>query len=838
MVARSVAHERRYVHTFYSAEGDATMSRSSRPSILLVLVVLALTALPIRAESRPVGAEPTEAWVTRVIPMPKEAEIGGMFSLPVSSVGLTVQAGDDPLLDTVRNVMAPLEEVEGRPFSIRFLLSEHATGLCARQLLERLGALPNADQAYAIAPVYDNNDVFSGLVVVAPEALGLLYGARTLSQMMDLGAGKGTGGRPEISIPELTLVDWPDMSERGMWGSIEKEDLPWLAERKLNIIDHHAVRLSYDEEKGRAVATVDTELLSEAARVGIKVIPIISHLEHIYERSGMAEKRPDLAATLGPSASSSRTRRRTFCFSNPGTVKVIGDWLEDVARAPGVTDIIVWLSEEEWRCSCSDCSGKESYVLETAALLEAFERAKAVHPASSLRILLTQGSYDTNDKILAAVPEDVKLVYYDGGRTYDSSHRPMIYPLLEAFAGSGRWLGVYPQVTNAWRTITPWTAPQFIRYRMNEFVDKGLANVIMYAVPKPRWHQYNITAAAEWLWNSKGRTDEEFSFAYAKSNGIGDPGLFAKWATTVGPVGWDLAGSRVAMNIMHYLDMGAPREGFQSVRYGEMFLAEIHSQEHIDALIRQAEDALALAVEIEDPAAVSETRIHRAFLILARALQVLSEAPASADGLATGRCERYRVAFEQLDYAARTLEVEHVRWAECVDPGERPSRLMDTVELGYRCAALAADVMDRLGIPDPMPEYHLKKVGSWSPEEFADGTERVLSLDVSAAWCGPGPYVLSFESDYRRDLCGIRINDLTLVSRNPDGTETELETIRCNRDLYPWQRWEEARFGFPPIARHSAPLIYVRVEVRNDAPEPERKTYGTVRLRKGIEGAK
>jgi hypothetical protein len=291
------------------------------------------------------------------------------------------------------------------------------------------------------------------------------------------------------------------------------------------------------------------------------------------------------------------------------------------------------------------------------------------------------------------------------------------------------------------------------------------------------------------------------------------------------------------MKLIYYFDVGAPREGFQPVRYGEMFLEEIYSEEHVSALIRQADDALALALALEDQLAVSETRIHRAFLILGRALQVLSEAPESAEGLSPGQLERYRVAFDEIDAAAQTLEVEHFRWAELVDPGERASRLMDTVAVGYRSVARATEVMDQLGIPDPMAAYHPRKIGSWSPEDFAEGTECVLSLDIQNAWAGAGPYVLYFMYDHRGDTYGVRIRDIVLASVQPNGTETELKRVSFNADVHPWHRWEEAGFDFPEIAAHSVPRIRVTLQIQGDVPETARKSYGTIRVRKGIEHA-
>ena len=44
--------------------------------------------------------------------------------------------------------------------------------------------------------------------------------------------------------------------------------------------------------------------------------------------------------------------------------------------------------------------------------------AREHNPKVKLRILLTQGSYDSNDKVLPEVPPEVEVSYYDGGRTY------------------------------------------------------------------------------------------------------------------------------------------------------------------------------------------------------------------------------------------------------------------------------------------------------------------------------------------------------------------------------------------------------------------------------------
>ena len=768
------------------------------------------------------GVELTQEWLNRVIPLPKEAEVRGAHFAATSDVSLVVDEGAGPLIGTVREVMAPFAKGREGRVVLHFVLAKDADGLCPAERLKRLGSLPHSEQAYLITPVYSEG--FSGLLVVALTDLGLLYGARTLKQMMQPTLREG-----RVTVPELDLTDWPDVGERGQWGGSAAQDLAWLAERKFNVVEY-AASLSCEED-GRGVAKVDAAVLAEAVRVGIKLVPYIPHLEQLFTLFNLFKRLPQIASTPDPDKPLPSDYAPGICFSHPDALRVVEDWLMDLARTPGVTDMMVWLSEDAAPCFCERCRGREPFALETQAIVNAFERARAVNPQASLRILLTQGSYLVNDRVLEAAPEDVKITYYHGGLTYDSSHRPMIYPRLEAFARSGRWLGVYPQVTTAWRAVTPFTGPQFIRARMNEFAAKRLSNVITYAVPANRFHEFNVTAAGEWLWNSRGRTDEAFSEAWARSKGIGDSKGYAKWATAIGPVGWTLAGSRVALQLIFSHDRRA-LDGEHPIRFGEGILAEVHSESQLRSEVQQAEQALALALNAGDEAAICESRIVAAFLRLAGALKTLSEAPKDARGLTPGQLARYRVAFEGVDQAARTLEVEHFRWAEAVASGELPSRLLDTIAVGYRAAASAVEVIARLGLTDPTPEFRPKEIGAWSSRDFEGGPACRVALDLSGAWTGPGPYVLTFE--YTDGAYGVTVGDLRFVGVAPDGTETALGDVTVRNIVNRYERWREVRITFPEMAFDQRPRIYADLRLPEHADEKRRISNGRVVARRGL----
>ena len=773
------------------------------------------------------------ALVERVIPLPKEAVASALHTRATSEIAVVLSGVEGPLAGTVRKEMAPFSSGGNGGCAIRFFLLGDSCDACPSDLADRLRLLPNNDQAYAVLPARVDG-AFSGLSVFAVTTLGLLYGARTLRQMMLPTLRGNAQGETEVGIPEVEVVDWPDIGERGQWGGSASKDLAWLAERKFNVVEY-AAKLSCDGDgDGKGSARVEPELLDEAARVGIKIVPYVAHLEQLFQLCSLFGTKPQIASRPDPDSPLPSDYSPGICFTNPESTVVLQDWLTDLVRIPGVTDVMVWLSEGAAPCFCDRCRGDEPFAMEVAAISRAFDQAKKHNEAARLRLLLTQGSYAANGRILDAAPEDVKITYYHGGLTYDSTHNPMIYPRLASFAESGRWLGVYPQVTASWRSVTPFTGPQFVRTRMNEFADKGLSNVITYAVPGNRFHEFNVTAAAEWSWNSKGRSDRDFSLAWARAKDGLDPELYARWATTIGPVVWDVAGSRLALRLIFSADREL-LDGSHPMRFGEGLLAEIQSEDYLTASLQEADRALALALDLEDEAAIAESRITYAYLLMARGLQALSWAPASPSELSAGQLGRFRSAFEDVDRAARTVEVEHYRWSEAVAGGDLPGRLLDTIAVGYRAAASAADVLSRLGLTDPTPEYRPRQVGSWRTEDFGADEVCSVALDLSDAWVGPGPYVITF--DYVDGMSGVTIEHMALSASSPSsdgGEEHVLDEVAVNSMVNRHERWREVRLTFPEVSPGDRPVIRVGLKFLEKTAADRRISNGTVTARRGL----
>src|SRR5579875_2456452 len=506
------------------------------------------------------------AWEVRLIPLPKELAITATVTASADEIGM-VEVPDDVSLSSLLGGIAR-GPAQARIRLRAMLVPEAGTLLptVSGQVAVRSVRLPDHPEAYALVGEAGERAGLIYLRLIARTRIGLLHAARTLRQF----AGAAGAAFPEETVPSSssgaltlpigTIIDWPDIAYRGQWGGSSAGDIPWLAQWKFNLVEIH-VNPSIGTD-GRPVVSLPEAPLGAGKDHEVAIVPIILHLEQIVSRAGGLPGWEDCYGVLPPDRAQRSDAAPALCMKHPKTHELLFHWLAEAAD-PRVTDVIVWLSEEATPCYCDRCLGQEPFSLEVEAIVTAFRRVQAeIRPDLRLRILTTQGSHAVNDRILSMLPSDVGVTYYDGGRTYDASHAPIIDPRFEAHARDGRWVGVYAQLTNSWRTVLPWTAPHFIQARMSECVAKRLTCVVGYVVPTNWFHEFNVIAAAEWAWNSQGRTPREFAYAYAVVRGIRPAERFAEWADLIGPVGWDIAASRLFQNLIYDpsagMDQGVP----------------------------------------------------------------------------------------------------------------------------------------------------------------------------------------------------------------------------------------------------------------------------------------
>jgi len=798
-----------------------------------LVLVTSLILLLFQQQGISAAEDTGKKWTNRLLPLPHEIHIAGSVRLTRDQMILSLPSSGHPLIHTAEEILRPL--ACGQGFEIRLALT---SGDCPAEVKDTLAKVPNNAQAYAIQPILMKGR-FHGLLLVANTPLGLLYAARTFNQLVS------NKVRPDraLEIPQVTILDWPDLAERGQWGGDASQDLAWMAERKFNVVEVHS-RLGF-EEGGAPRASLDPKLLSDGKRWGIKVVPIILHLEQLAV-TGLFRFHPEVAAVSEPGKPLPTDYTPPVCFSQPKTAELLSGWMDKLLGIAEVDEVDVWLSELENRCYCPRCAGKEPFVLETQGIIAAFEKTKPSHPGATLRLLLTQASYNSNEKVLAAVRPETRVIYYDGGRTYDSSHRPMIYPLLQDYARSGRWLGVYPQLTNSWRTVFPFTGPQFIQTRMQEFADKGLQSFIGYATPSNRYYEFNISAAAEWSWNSRGRSPREFAEAYANIKGFRLPEKFAQWAETIGTVGWNLAGSRSVQRLIFeasglvFVDgrivENNSSAGFRPLTFGQGILAEFENSADFEANRARAKKALSLAEKLKIPSAREESRCVVAALDLLASLKGFGDAISLTDE--RGKKREARQSLAGVDAAARLLTPALYRWGMTVNPMPRnqlASRFRDSVDFAAGTAGALWAIGAMMGIPDPDLGYRRQTVAAWSEKDFQRSPDLTSWADVTGLLRSAGEYDVTFQ--FREGASGVTTRSAALLCGKDPESARLISEDRWDFHIGSNDRYADYWLTVPrnPALRRKDEHLFLRMEIKgpgSDTPPDRRTSRGSITLRK------
>lgn len=769
------------------------------------------TVLPVRRE-----------WALRVIPLPHEIQIIGEVEVPRDEIALAWEDLGSPLDEATRSALGELARRGTKgSWVVRPQLLGTVQGVELSRLTSRLTALPNADQAYALVsrPLGTGGEI--SLVATSP--LGLLYAARTLAALC---REHGAERSPTMVLPVGTLVDWPDIGERGQWGGNTEEELPSMAALKLNAWAVHA--WPGVDESGAPRIKLQAATVAGAAALGIQAVPIFIHLEQL---STQGMKGWEDCYNVPDAERASRSDYVPgMCLSHPRTRELVARLLGLVAGLPGVRGVDFCLSEEWTACLCPRCAGREPFLLEVEAVLEAYRQAKTRHPALHLRVETSQGSHDVNDRILALLPPEVGVQYYDGGRTYSSTHAPIIPALLAEYSRAGGWLGVCAQITHSWRSTLPWTGPQFVHARMHELADRRLSYFIGYAVPANHFHEHNVAAAAEWSWNSSGRSAREFTRAFALRQGIGEPDLYADWAVAIGPVGWDIAATRLYLSLIYDPSFGMDK----GVPFDHRFEGgpEVLSDETIALDLELAGRALDIAARLDLPEAVEETEIDIASLHLLRTLYALSHVGEDTTGSSAAQVAEL---LETLDHCAAIVSTRLRSWGEriCARKGlPLPSRLCDTIQAVPRAANLARERLgSRLGIADPHPEHRYHEIGRWSAGNFGATVQATLTYDATSVIREPGRYAICL--DFRPGSHGLTARNVRIVETTDGQRGHFYQTTDLLERVSMWVRSAEVTVAIDRIETAAS----YRVELDAEGPpvdlEPgSRGCNGTISLRR------
>ncbi len=776
-------------------------------------------------------------WRRRLIPLPKEFRVQGRRTLPASGVGLHVVGPADDIVTTAAAELHALFKKEGngakltgRRFIILLGLCDPQGRLRGRPIpgAARLRGLRNSDQAYLIRPLDQNT-----LALAALDSKGLYYAVQTLRQLLDASFHDG-----KVTLPLASVTDWPDLAERGEWGGSANRDVVWMAHRKMNLVETH-VHLGFDRN-GQGTATLDEALIETGRRHALKVVPIIGHLDQLM-RTGIFERFPELRGK-GDHVSNARHTVLAPCCSQPKFTEILAEWMRALARHSGVTDIDVWLSEDPVFCSCPACraTGLDQHALEARCAVRAWKRVRREFPKLRLRLLLTQGSYAHNDQVLAQAPPEVGVIYYDGGRTYDSSRNPMIYPLLAEYAAQGRWLGCYPQIIPSWRIVSPWSAPQFIKFRMTEFVDKKLSCLCAYATPDNRLYDFNVNAAAEWSWNAHGRDERAFATAYFTRRNSPDPEAAADWAVRLGPVGWDVYGSRVPYTAF-FGEAAAMIRRRRPAVLGKGMYRYFPEPGRLRRDLDVCKKAMKTAQRLGEQTLILETQVIQGYVEMLDALRELAAENAAVKApAAKAQRAALQAQFNRLSAAGFRVTRGLDAWEKACGNGRRIGgrRLRDTIRVTEKTVTAVQRALARYGVTDPLAPYRLREIGKWETHDFDRQPTIRKEFEVTKVLTRPGTWRVTFQ--YTDGCWGLHIGRVALL-RAPAGRPGK--RVQVAEDKHPGNTGARSKGNVytlivPELKRGDRYFIIADVRGVSSVGKPEnrRGCNGTVFLQARFRG--
>jgi len=712
-----------------------------------------------------VSAKEEQQWVRWVIPLPKEISIPAKAAIPVSDVRITLRKDAGEVEKTAFNQLISLFEDKGNTdcskgsFEILISVSDKEGKVDGTTIpgVKGLEKLPNWEQAYYICPVGDDR-----LVLTALDERGVYYAVQTLRQLLESKFDNGV-----VSMPLVSVTDWPDMAERGEWNvrisgckDPVKADrtIEWMAGHKMNLFEPNTrfkvTKGEGDSLKVNAWIQAGSDMFKFSRHHAFKIVPSIAHIDIWLDKSGIYEIYPELLAinqkTAGVNEKTmGKATEYALCPSQQDLlIKTLSKFMYALARIDGVTDINCWLTESGYEnCKCAKCvkDGKSlHWILEARAVVKAWQIVRRQYPDLNIRVLLTNGSYRDNEQILSELPPEVHASYYHCSRTYNSWKEPMIYPVLEKYAAKGGWLGVYPQNTGIVRIISPWSAPQFIKYRMNEFVRKELKNVSVYCAPDHSYHDFNITAVAEWLWNSRGRSEYEFAAAWATRRGFEDPDAVAQWADLLGPVGWDVYGADVVepyFNRSHKKWIGNMVINRRSPELGKGMFKYFPTEEHIEHDLAACEKALTIADSIGSPEIIQETKVIQGYVRMLKEIYSIANQVSMLKNPTYEQRLDLQKAMTRLASAGLQARNELRNWQDLMVErhntkhlsrrGNATVRYIDETVSGF------ADILESsFGIPDSVGPYFRIKIGQWVKEDFGDLEEfkRKIHSKIIKKW--------------------------------------------------------------------------------------------------------
>ena len=344
-------------------------------------------------------------WKRHLLPLPHEMYIGDEVAVHPQDVCVSLAIPQESVLSNnaksqIKNLFPEYVKTDrnGKVFKISMGIPDRSgsfAGIDVSEDIQRLIHLPNNEQAYIIRPAEERE-----MIIVALDDKGLFYGALTLRQLL-----KANLSKSQVIIPIVTITDWPDLKERGLWNSNTETVIPWLASMKMNFENYDKSGEMWTQiERGEKIELKFDQTAFEVARANAyNLVPKITHSNFLH-RYGLFLAYPELAGQ-GKQAyqkHNGNQGHRVPCASNPLFTQFLTECYESVAKQ-GIRDISVWTSEYLSNCECEQCkrSGYRSgqLELEAKAMVRALRNTHTKYPDFKIRIFYSFTQFSEGNSI-------------------------------------------------------------------------------------------------------------------------------------------------------------------------------------------------------------------------------------------------------------------------------------------------------------------------------------------------------------------------------------------------------------------------------------------------------
>lgn len=653
-----------------------------------------------------------EQWLRHLLPLPQEISFGDTVICNPREVAIRVGEKATPAERMAQTELMNLFQErcglasKGSRFEIVLGILDVRDRVGGQSVAQanRLAELPNRDQAYLIQP-----QGAEGLVLAGLSGKGVYYAVRTLCQLLE-----PVLGPEQVGIPLVTIVDWPDLAERGLWNFPQPVAwIPWLSSLKLNYGKMSETTL-HPIERGRPIhAEIERSLMEESRLRAFNYFPYILHLNFLHD-VGLFSAYPELAGK-GDGALAGRylahkggNQHRVPCASNPLLVDILVGWMTDIADQ-GAEEVSCWLSERPAQCGCLSCTAVGQFVLEARAFVAAWQRVRCSHPRFQIRLFLSTTTPQKDHQVLAETPAEVKIERACATameRVLCEPRDLMTNPLLDHLASQGRWLVSYdvPLTVNACVDTPEFKLPESSAHRVRDYVRhlhrrhyQGASGMMAWRTMAKEICGFNIHALAEWAWNVEGRSEREFAIAWATIQGYEHPEQVGEWSELMGPLEFDVYDSDFPI-CFSWGQAEAMVKQRRRPSLGEGMFRYFRDAGDFDCKLEVCQRAMSLAKGFSSPMLALETEVVRSYVGLAKSIYWVAEMAATVDLPQPEQQERVGMALQDLKQA-QTENVAAIRsWRSALGPEPWHHRVHD---------ALLATITCVQGICDYFTDRHL-----------------------------------------------------------------------------------------------------------------------------------